>query len=307
MRRYLLILFSILLLAPICAPAGEVNDTGGSETSTAPETAGTSQQSRRPFEFGASAERVFDSGISDTDASFAYSEVAAHFEMLFLFFNADHRIYDWEQSTDFAPAADKDPWDSLTRITPGLQYVKTFGRWGVWGEFAFSAGFEDGITSDAWTYNPQLLGFYTANKDLTVYFGAGWLYHPVASLFYPVFGLAFRHEEKSGLAGAVGFPETMVRYWFTEKWAAKLDFVWDIRTYRLSDDNPVSPSGYLQLDEKIPGLYIEYCPQKDLTIGSGVRWHLDRTMTVFDRDGDELDEHTVKAGLSVLLAVNFLF
>lgn len=309
-----LLLFTALLLAPVLAFAVEVDGSGetktipGQETATKPADDG--KGGPPPFEYGLAVEYVPDSGLDGSGSSFAYTEYSASIEMAFLLLGASHRVFDWEDGSDFAGASGKEPWGSLTTISPGLQYFQKLGDWGIWAQFMASTGFEDSITGDSWTYQPQLLGLYMPTSDWAIYFGAGYLYHPVEPVFYPVLGLAFRHEEKTGLCGAIGFPETMLRYWLADKWSVKADFGWAINTYRLADDNPLAAKGYLRMDEKIPGLYLEYWPVEGLLISPGVRWHLDRKLTVYDSDRDEvsgLDKVDVDAAWSAALQVSYTF
>ncbi len=315
-----LLLLAALLLAPAHAFAVEVKGPGEAETVPPPaedcgpqtEAAGKGDNKGGPppFEFGAAVARVPSSDIGGSGASMAYTEYATSLEMAFFLFGASHRVFDWEDGSDFAGASGKDPWGSLTTLSPGLQYFHKFGDWGVWAMFMASTGFEDSITNDSWTYQPQLLGLYMPTDDWAIYFGGGYIYHPVEPLAYPVIGLAFRHEEKTGLCGAIGFPETMLRYWLTERWSVKLDFGWAINTYRLADDNPIAAKGYLRIDEKIPGLHLEYRPMEGLLVSPGVRWHLDRTLTVYDSDRDEvsgLDDVNVDAAWSAVLQVGYEF
>lgn len=297
--------FNLVLLFPTTVLAADMDVSGQGETLSSPEA--RLESNRPPFEYGISVLRVFDAGIQASDTSFAYTEYAASTEMLFLLLSADHRVYEWDNGADLAGASGKAPWDSLTRITPGLQYFHKFGDWGVWPMLAASTGFEDNITSDSWTLNPHIVGLYMPTEDWAIYFGAGYLYHPVEPLPYPVFGLAFRHEEKTGLCGAVGFPETMLLYWLAPQWAVKADFGWDIRTYKLSRDNPVAPDGYLRSDDKVPGLHLEYRPTKGLVVSPGLRWYLDRKLVVYDENGDELYERNVGSAWSAVLQVGCEF
>lgn len=311
-----LVLLTAFLLVPSYAIAVEVNGKGqteiapGSQTATEAVDKIDTKGGPPPFEFGVAAAHVPSSSIDGSDASFAYTEYAASAEMAVLLLGVNHRVFDWEDGSDFAGLSGEDPWGSLTTLTTGLQYFQKFGDWGVWAMAIANSGFEDSITADSWTYQPQLLGLYMPTNDWAIYFGGGYMYHPVEPLVYPVIGLAFRHEEKTGLCGAIGFPETMLRYWLTEQWSMKLDFGWAINTYRLADDNPMAAEGYLRIDEKIPGLHLEYRPVDGLIVSPGVRWHLDRKLTVYDEDRDEiaaLDEVDVDSAVSAVLQVGYEF
>jgi len=118
-----------------------------------------------------------------------------------------------------------DPWKTLTRIAPGLQYYHEFNdKWGVWPQFAAISGFENEDSLRSWTYNPQCVGFYMHNQQMIIYGGIGMLYHSVDSEIYPMLGVAWNMDSKTGLSSALGFPETMMRYGFDKRLALIMDF-----------------------------------------------------------------------------------
>lgn len=291
-----ILLFILLAFAPVAVAAADPAPPGTDLAipGEAPIEA-TQDASGRHCKLHLSAEGVGRSGIDGSASSFAYREYAAGLEYLFLLLDVDQRDYDWRHgSTGVA-----NPWRSLTRIAPGVQYYRELGdRWGVWAKFIGIAGFEDSLSSRSWTYNPQVLGFYSPSPALTYYAGVGMLYHPVESVPYPVLGMAWNMGSARGLGVAVGFPETMVRYRYDEQWALKFDFQWDIRTYSLAADNPLAAQGYLQTEDRIPALALEFTPVKGLTLAPGIRWYLGRSMTLYDRDEFEqaaMDPHSAWA------------
>ena len=256
-----------------------------------------------------SLEQTEDANIDGTDASVGYTEFAVGLEWQFLLFDIDHREYNWENNLtlDGDPGIDH-TWKSLTRIAPGLQYYQKFGeKWGVWPKLVAIAGFEDEISSHPWTYNPQVIGFYMPTRQITIYGGLGMLCHTVESVVYPVLGVAWNMETKNGLSGAVGFPETMLRYGFNERVALKMDFEYDIRYYHLADDNNLTSGGYIKTEDLIPGLYIEYEPIKELILRFGIRRYFGRKLTVFDDQENELTSNDVSESSAYLLGVDYKF
>jgi hypothetical protein len=252
--------------------------------------------------------QIDDSKIDSTDASFGYTESSVGLDAQLVFLNVDYREYDWKDSSSFGGRPGIDPWKTLTRIAPGLQYFKKFNeKWAVWPKVAAIAGFEDEISSDSWTYNPQVVGLYMYTKQMTIYGGLGMLYHPIESVVYPVLGVAWNMDSKDGISGAVGFPETMLRYGFSEKLALKMDFQWDIRYYRLADDNDLASGGYVKIEDLIPGLQIEYEALKGLTFRLGVRRYLGRKLTVFNSKENELTSNDVSDSSAYLLGVGYKF
>lgn len=259
-----------------------------------------------------SVESVGRASIDGTDASLAYTEYSAGMSWQFLLLDIDHRKSTWRPGTGFGGGGGggfgQEPWDELTRVAPGLQYYSEFGdRWALWLQMIAIAGFEDNLSSRSWTYNPQVVALYTLREDLNLFAGMGTLYHPVDSTPYPVLGVAWNMNAKAGFSGTLGVPETTLRYHFNERLAVKADVQRDIRMYRLSDGNPIAPSGYFHTDELTSGIHLEYVPVESLQMTVGVRRFMDRSMTVFSKEESTLADHKVNDAWTIRFAMEYGF
>lgn len=255
-----------------------------------------------------SVEVVSRAALTDTDTSLAFTEYSAGLSWQFLLLDFDHRRSHWRPGTDLGAAPGREAWDSLTRISPGVQYYGEFGEyWGLWVKGVAITGFERNISSQSWTYNPQVIGLYMPREGLTFYAGVGSLYHPVDTTLYPALGVAWNMNTGKGLSGALGFPETMLRYHFSERLAVKADFQWDIRIYRLSAENPTAPSGYIRAEDLKPGIHLEYLPTASLQVIAGVRRFFGRNMTVFSREELELANYKIDDAQSFRFEMKYKF
>lgn len=241
-------------------------------------------------------------------ASLAMTEYSARLTWHFLLLDAAHLEVDRGTGGGRDGAAEYDSPGSLTRMAPGVQFAGALSDlWGLWIKMTAIAGFESRMSSGGWTYNPQLVGLHTPGSRWTLYAGAGMLWHPVDATFYPVFGAAWNTDSRTGASGALGFPETMLRYGFHDRLAVKADFEWHIRMYLLADDNPSAPSGYLRTEELKPGIHLQYAPTESLQVTAGIRRHLRRRQTYFDRSRRELDDDGIEDAWSSLLNVECRF
>ncbi|MCP4344065.1 MAG: hypothetical protein GY795_00890 [Desulfobacterales bacterium] len=258
------------------------------------------KQKRYPVKTHVSFSQVEGNEIDNTDISVEYKEYAIGFEWLVFLFDFDHREYDWGSNTE--------PWESLTRLSPGLQYYHEFNdKWGLWLKMSAIAGVEDEITSKSWTYNPQVVGFYNYSKQMSIYGGTGLLQHTVDSIVYPVLGVAWNLNSKSGLSCAVGVPNSMVRYGFNEKTALKMEFQMDTRFYHFAEDNSLFAEGYLKTNDFIPGLYFEYEPLDGLTLSLGARYYFERELVYYNKNEVEISTNDVDGAWSYLFGINYTY
>jgi hypothetical protein len=217
----------------------------------------------------------------------------------------DYRSYAWGDS-DFL--ASNEPFSGLSHIAPGLQYYQEFSnRWSIWAKGLALIGFEDSPSTEAITYNPQLITLYTLTPSLSFLCGAGVLYHPVDTTFYPVVGLSWNMEEKKGLFGVLGFPETILRYRLTEQLTLQLDILWENRIYQLGDQNTVAAEGYMKIEDILPGLHLEYQPVDDLLLSIGVRHYFERRLTFFEQEETEMGEYEVNDSWASMFRAEYTF
>ncbi len=255
-----------------------------------------------------SLEHAAQSEIHSSGTAVGHRQVSVRLEWRFLLFDLNHREYQWRNGADFRFGSDVEPWRELTQVAPGLQYYHQFNEnWGTWIKLVAIAGFEDAISARAWSYNPQILGFYMPSQQTTLYGGVGTLYHAVYSISYPVIGVAWHTDSRQGLSFAAGFPETMLRYGFNKKLALKMDFQWDIRIYHLARNSSLASGGYLQTVDLKPGLILEYEPLNGLIFSAGIRRHLGRTLTVFDNHRKKLISRDVDSSRAFLLEIEYPF
>jgi hypothetical protein len=278
--------------------------TLGQSPSAQAETSSESSSSTK-ISTSFSVKQVEQADVDGHDASMGYTEIAAGMEWQFLFIDLDHRTYDWGEH-DFLGATE--PFSELTQLAPGLQYYQKIGKqWSIWAKGTALIGFEDSPSAEAVTYNPQVISLYTATPSLSLYCGAGVLYHPADTTIYPVFGLTWNIEKKKGLYGVLGFPETTLRYGLTDQLALKLDILWENRMYQLADDNAVAAEGYIKVEDLLPGLHLEYEPMDDLLLSIGVRRYFERKLTFFDQNEEEMSEHEIENSWAYLLKVGYSF
>lgn len=253
-----------------------------------------------------SLEKTSWADIDGTNTSFRYTEYSAGLAWRrFLLLDVDYRDYEWQEGADFTGTPGTDPWETLTRIAPGLQYYRKFDeRWAIWPKLSAIAGFEDGISSKSWTYNPQVVGLYTTEQKISFYGGLGVLYHSVDSVVYPVLGVAWNTKKKRGLSGAVGVPEAMVRYGFNERVALKIDFQFDTRFYQIDG---VSTERYIKIEDILTGFKVEYELGKGLVLSLGGRFYFGQELTVYGHDENELRSNDLDGSWSGLLGVGYRF
>lgn len=252
-----------------------------------------------------SLQQVDQADIDDTASSIGYSKVTAGIEWQFLVLDLDYRTYDWNSTAILGVV---EPWEDLTRLAPGVQYYRELDdNWALWLKGVVIAGFEDGLSTDALTYNPQGLGLYSLTRQLSLYCGLGMLYHPVDTSIYPIVGVSWNRDAKQGVSGSLGFPEAKLRYGFNDKTALKVDLQWDSRIYSLAEENQLAPEGYVQEKDISSGLYLEYSPVTQLLLNVGIRRYYGRELTIFSHGEDEILAKDVDGAWSYLLGAEYNF
>jgi len=111
------------------------------------------EDKRSTISVSLSLEQTEDANIDSTKASIGYMELSTNMEWQFLLLDIDQREHKWENNDSFDGDAGGNPWETLTRIAPGIQYSHKFGeKWGLWPKLVVISGFEDEISSKSWTY-----------------------------------------------------------------------------------------------------------------------------------------------------------
>lgn len=243
------------------------------------------------------------SELNGQENAFSLDEYQIDIERHAFLFEVDHRNYNWQQQQIIS----EEPWGSLTRIAPGLQYFgEVTDSWSVWAKLYAIAGFENSITKDSLTYNPQLIAITPYNDDIMLFAGVGAFYHPVDPVYYPVLGLNWDAGKESRWSGALGFPETMIRYQLNDEWSLKAEFEVEIRFYQLSSSNQFSPGGYVKTEDLIPGFQIEFSPNASFTSYLGLQYSFERKLTTYDHQRVLQNENDVANGWGLRFGIEWI-
>ena len=244
---------------------------------------------------------------SGSDVSGAGFNLRASYKDFFLSYE---RIqYSWSnvERLPFGNGRD-DPWDDLNVLTLGYQHNGRINpKWMYFIGGGVSSSFEKEF-DDSYSFR-GFGGFtYIYSPKLQFTLGAGGVYHKVRSQGLPVVGITYNRGATEGLSAGLGFPLTFVAYHFNENWALKTRVVeFDLDIFRLADDSPVHPEGFLERQDLMADLGVEWTPMKALALYVGARYYFRRELTLYDKDGNNEREFDVDNAWGGVLRLSWKF
>jgi hypothetical protein len=255
---------------------------------------------------------VADADLDPSDASYAVSgstvEVGwAHWQA-----GVTRQFYQWDNPGAFPGlTGPDDPWEFLTRIQLGFQHTHTLtDRWSVDTLAGVLSDFEEEL-DDSWAAYLGGYGTYRAGEDWLWFVGLLYSHHAeVASDFewVPVLGLAWRPGATEGLSFRLGLPATRARWHFSPRTRLVLDLnTLEGGVYRLADDSPLLPGGYVEMVNASLSLSLEHRLTNTLELSAGIGHSLHRELKLYDPDGKETDQIDVDPAPSLHLALRASF
>ena len=260
------------------------------------------------FSFGG----VARADVADTPASYALSgfeigagigPVGASFKRL---------SFDWQHTGDFVlDTHGKKPWGDLNEASALLNWggsITTQSSYFVMG--GVSVGYED-QTDDAYSLFGGAIFSYQFTSNWSASAGALLSHHPKVATslqFVPVAGIDWRASATHGLTFSLGVPTTEIAWIFHPGTRLVLDMSsFEGGLYRLADDNPLRPSGYVELVNSSVSLRFETLLWKHLGLSLGVGQALDREFNLYDSEGDNKKSYDIENRPGFLATVSMAF
>ncbi|WP_232286021.1 hypothetical protein [Solidesulfovibrio carbinoliphilus] len=123
--------------------------------------------------------------------------------------------------------------------------------------------------------------------------GGGVSYDRVQTRFVPVAGLRYACAAVPELTVDIGFPRTEVAWRGGTWWGLRLTGSVDGGTYKLADDSPAAPDGYVSLFSARAGAWLDLRPAAGLSVSLGALYALPGTMTFYRESGSRIKEYGV--------------
>jgi hypothetical protein len=287
-------IFVFLALAGLCCPAWVL-----------------AQGDRLENEFDIETFYYQDSDLdADGDAgSFQVMGARAGLEIGWLVADYAYRQYDWEDASllPFGGGA-AEPWEDLHSAALGFSHDEMVTN--TWGYFVRAQGttaFEEEMDD---SFGALALGGVMYNMpewNMRFRLGAAYSWNEVTSQVFPLAGLIWGQGRDTGLSVALGVPLTAVTYRFSERTALRARVGFDADTYRLADDNPASPEGYLETEDIGGEIALLYNLTDTLRLTLAGGWFFDRTLTLYDSEGEGGMEYDVEDGATARAQLSFSF
>jgi hypothetical protein len=241
--------------------------------------------------------------------SFQVSGVRAGLEIGWLVANYGYRLYDWEDVSRL-PFGDgsSEPWEDLHTAALGFSHDEMVNQ--SWGYFVRAQGttaFEEEMDDSFGALALAGVMYNLPEWNMMFRLGAAYSWNEVTSRVFPLVGVNWGGRGGSGLSVAVGIPLTAVTYRFSEQMAVRARVGFDSDTFRLADDNPAAPKGYLETEDiggEIALLY-NLSPSMRLTVAGG--YLFDRSMTLYDSHGEGGAEYDAEEAATARAQLSFSF
>lgn len=195
----------------------------------------------------------------------------------------------------------------LTQLSPGLQYFTELNdKWAIWPRLMVRIGYEETITSDSLTYNPQLAMLRQLSPDITLVLGAGALLHTTENQYYPVIGLVLGNNPDSRWSGNLAIPQSLIAYRLTDNWYGEFALKWQTRYYQLHSALPDN-AYFLKHQDVLPSAGIRFDSGNSVQISARLHYALQRKVRLFDQQAHWLEQQTPDSKLGVMLNLTFSF
>lgn len=250
-----------------------------------------------------------DAGVhgSGADVSAAGFKARAGYKDFFLSFERVHYSWSNQERLPFGNGKDE-PWDDLNVVTLGYQRNgKVSKKWMYFVGGGITSSFESQL-EDSLSFR-GFGGFtYIYSPKLQFTLGAGGVFHKVRSQGLPVVGVTYNRGATEGFSAGLGFPLTFLAYHFNENWALKTRIVeFDLDIFRLADDSPASPKGFLERQDLMADMGVEWTPMKGMALYVGARYYFKRELTLYDEDGNNERTYDVDNAWGGVLRLSWKF
>ncbi len=206
-----------------------------------------------------------------------------------------------------------DPWDGLHMLALRVDHRGGLTeRWSYFVQGALRSGFERQLSrSVGVAVNGGLV--YAWDDTWTLGLGGfiGW--DPTSDFaFSSTFAMIgpfvqYRHPRAPGFSARLAMPKSELRYTFDQHWSTWFGLGISSGTYRLTDDSPVMPKGYLRERQFSAGLFLDYFPLPNLMLRFGPSYNFQRSFQIYDSSGDKTDKYDLDPSVGVELGLEWQF
>lgn len=203
--------------------------------------------------------------------------------------------YSWQDTSGLPFGNGRDnPWDALHMLSLRVDHRDSLaGKWSYFVQGSLRTGFEDQVSRSAGAAVGGGL-VYELNDAWSLGIGgyAGWDPTGVSAMLGP--SIQYRHPRSPGFSARLAMPRSEIRYTFDPTWSVWLSLGLDSGTYRLADDSPVMPRGYLRERRINSGLFLDCSPAPNITLRFGPTYNFQRRMEIHNSSGDKLQTQDLK-------------
>jgi hypothetical protein len=227
--------------------------------------------------------------------------------------SADQIHFSWKNPERLGFSNGLEPWDDLNSIYLGLKYTHYWKKnWAYFIGCGFGDAWEEEL-SDAYSYNAYIGIVRHWSPNWSGYIGVGYNQGLEDTRFdLPSAGLYWnqtrRKDSPSGWSAAIEWPpEGNISYTFNQRWKTHLSFGGFGKSYRLAEDNKLSPSGILNLGVGYVGLFMDFRPSKLLIISLGVIKYTSQVWDIQNDDGDSIEDVNTDSTEGLQFTVSWTF
>lgn len=253
---------------------------------------------------------VGEADVEDDEGKYSVfsTTIAAQYSFLEASYTYSDYSWDDEEKLPFISGT-ATPWDDLHSIWLGAHHGGNLsGDWGYFVRGGVSSAFEEEMED---SFGAIAMGgaTYDLGSGWEMQAGLGGKVHPVRNTLFPVLGVKWDGLSSDGMKRflSLTFPKAEAGYQLAEEWTLRGALGPEGDTYRLSDDSEVSEEGYADIGEWNAGLYVDWNPMEELMFTLGAEYRFARETTLYNEDGDEIDEYSSDATPAVSLSVGYAF